>query len=575
MLWNALFVVYKKQKNDENKGPMKRIIFIITVMFFSGYFYSQEIESNPSASGQEKELSVTSEGSEALEEDVNIQEEAEDLSSQESEVIEAAKPGVSEIPAAKRPLPIDKEKMLEAAQKDESLEDEENYRNTIKFGIPSEISTLIDELMEKDDLRFTEEIYDLFQTTKNSTIREKGLAYFTKLKDPCLEDYAVEILNDPYDQKNELVSAVFKYVSEVETKEAVPAVLTLIESENENYFNAAITALGSIGGPAEALFLAEYLDREDLSDAQRQALMRTCGKMHAVETWDKLVNIFENEDENTFVRMYAAESLGLMQTEKSVPILVERFDSPDPNLRQYIIKGLVNFPDVIEAKSVIIQGIRDEHWKVRQESIRAAKEMKLTDAVDYLIYRVKNDSEKLIKEESVVALVEINTEKGNEFLVSQIKDKKASTATKKKIIAELVKNGSVGEKEILDLAKETLSDDKNKDMRYAIGKELAKHYKSTYDQVALLYLQSKDSTTVGIGLDMYKNGKSKGIQSAVESVAKEKKKSSNKTRARKLLNLPEEEEEEKESKDKKEKTSEKEKSSEKEKTPPAKEGELK
>ena len=38
--------------------------------------------------------------------------------------------------------------------------------------------------------------------------------------------------------------------------------------------------------------------RHDLSAAQRQSLMRTLGKMHAVQTWDKVVAILENEDEN-------------------------------------------------------------------------------------------------------------------------------------------------------------------------------------------------------------------------------------------------------------------------------------
>ena len=127
------------------------------------------------------------------------------------------------------------------------------------------------------------------------------------------------------------------------------------------------------------MFLVEYLDRPDLSDAQKQTLMRTCGKMHAVETWQMLVDVLEDEDENAFVRMYAAEALGLMKTPKSVPVLVKNFETTDPNLRQYVIKGLANFPDVIEAKAVILQGIRDEHWKVRQEAIASAKEMEMKE----------------------------------------------------------------------------------------------------------------------------------------------------------------------------------------------------
>ena len=210
---------------------------------------------------------------------------------QEVEVIDddtpsvvASKGGYAEVPPAKRPKPIDQEKAAAAAEKDETPQDEENNRNTIRYGVPSEISTLLDTLLKNDDPRFTEEIYDLFQVTKSSAIKEKVLKYFTKAEDPCLEDYAVDLLNDPYDESNAVVKATFQYISAVKTTAAIPAVITLIESENENYFNDAIAALGDIGGPEEAMFLVEYLERDDLSDAQRQTLMRNCGKMHAVQT---------------------------------------------------------------------------------------------------------------------------------------------------------------------------------------------------------------------------------------------------------------------------------------------------
>ncbi len=465
---------------------------------------------------------------------------AQDAEETDTSTVVASKGGYAEVPPAKRPLPIDQEKAAAAAEKDESPKDEENNRNTIRYGLPSEISSLLDTLLKNDDPRFTEEIYDLFQVTKSSTIKEKVLKYFTKAEDPCLEDYAVDLLNDPYDEKNDVVKAAFQYISAVKTKAAIPAVITLIESENENYFNDAISTLGDIGGPEEAMFLVEYLERDDLSDAQRQTLMRNCGKMHAVETWDKLVDILNDEDENTFVRMYAAESLGLMEVEKSVPVLVENFDATDPNLRQYVIKGLSHFPNVIEAKATIIQGIRDEHWRVRQEAIRAAKDNDNKDAVPYLIYRAKNDSEKLIKEESFTAIAALNTDEGNDFLIEQLQDKKVADGTKKKIVEVLLKEDHAGEKEIIEVAKSVVNDDKRKDFRYAIGREMAKNYKSSYDEVTAMYLQSKDATTVSVGLEMYKQKKPAGLEAYVNTIANEKKSSSNKTKAQKLLGIEDE-----------------------------------
>ena len=457
---------------------------------------------------------------------------------EETSDFKASKAGISEIPNSKRPKPIDKEKAAKAAEKDESEKDYENKANTIKYGVPSEISSLIDELIKNDDPRFTEEIYDVFQITKNTTIKQKVLNYFKQQEDPCLEDYAVETLNDPYEEKNDLVKACFQYISAVKTKEAIPAILSLIESENDAYFNDAIAAIGEIGGPKEAMFLVEYLERDDLSDAQRQNLMRTCGKMHAVQNWEKVVEVAEDEDENLYVRMYAAEALGLMEKKESVPVLVELFSENDPNLRQYVIKGLSHFPDVVEANQTIMQGVRDEHWRVRQESIKTVKELKMKDSVPYLIYRAKNDSEKVIKDEAYTSLAALNTSEANDFLVEQLKEKKVGDGTKKKIVEVLLKEGHAGEKEILSLAEECLKDDRRKDLRYAIGKELAKYENSSYEGICLKYLESKDSTTQSLGLDMYKMNKFNSAEATMRAIYADKKANSGvKNRIKKMLSI--------------------------------------
>lgn len=513
---------------------MKKIFAVLILFLLLFPIFSQELNDDAQKNQSDSASNNVLENSEIQKEETQ----------NELEKIESAKSGFAEIPPAKRPKPIDSEKAEKAREKDESEKDEENFKNTIKYGIPSEISELIEKLIKNDDPRFTEELYDVFQETKNTTIQLQILKYFTKQEDPCLEDFAVELINDPYDAKNDLVKASFEYISSVKTVQAIPAILTLIETENEDYFNDAISTIGEIGGPSEAVFLVEFLDREDLSDSQRQTLMRTCGKMHAVETWDKIVNILEDEDENTYVRMYAAEAIGLMQKEESVPVLIETFSATDPNLRQYVIKGLSHFPENKEAKKTIIQGIRDEHWRVRQEAIKSCKEMENVDAVPFLIYRIKNDSEKIIKEESIKTVAFLNTNEGNDFLLSQLQDKKVGDGTKKKIIESLLKEKHAGLNEILDLAEQCVKDDKKKDLRYAIGKELAKYENPDFENICLLYLDSKDTTTIGLGLDIYKTNKFHSAQEKMHSLYNEKKTNSSiKSRIQKMLNIEENDDE--------------------------------
>lgn len=440
------------------------------------------------------------------------------------------------IPKKKKPLPPDEKKAEKAALKDEGKNAIQDKKETIAYGIESEILSLIKDLIANDDPRFSEDLYELFYVTKSPAVREKILEYFTKQKDPCIEDYAVEVLDDPYDIKDSTVEMVFRYVSEVKTKEAVPCVINLLESEDETYFNGALTTIGEIGGESEAGYLVSYLDRDDLSVGQRQNLMKVLGRLKAASTWDKLSEICQDEEENSFVRMYAAEAIGAMKNPESIPILVKLFESSDPNFRVYVIKGLSYYTDPA-AKAVIIQGIRDAHWKVRQEAIESAQKMELTEAVPYIIHRAKNDPEKVIKDKSYDAISKMKSNEANEFLVSQITDKKVNDTAKGKACEALLKNADYGHKEIAVLAMEISSDDARKQLRYQIGKIIAKYPSDEFADVCLAFLGSKDAQTCGIGIDMYATGRYTKAEAKMREIADNEKAGANSKKARKVLKL--------------------------------------
>lgn len=455
--------------------------------------------------------------------------------------VKKAEAGTAEVPPAKRPLPPDSEKSAEAALKDESADTVKEYTETLMYGISPEIVSLLQKLIDNDDPRFSDKIYDLFQTTKSPEIKNKIIEYFTHFKDPCIEDYAVTVVNDPYDTKQDTVTLVCRYISEVKCREAIPALITLIESDNDTYFLGALEALGNTGGPSEALYLADYIDRDDLSTAQKQALARVLGKINAVETWDKLVEMAENKDENSFIRMYAAESIGEMKKEESVPILAGLFEESDPNLRQYVIKGLENYPGNTEAKAVIIQGIKDEHYKVRLESVNAVEKNGIKEAMPYLIYRARNDKETAVKNACYPVIAALDTAEGNTFLTELLTDKKVSDNVKSQAAEALMKDSNAGEKEVIDLAEETLKDDRRKQLRYALGKLFAKYGRASYAGVCGDYIASKDASTVSIGLDIWKKGRFSGMESAVKTVADDPKAGANQKRAEKLLGIKDEE----------------------------------
>lgn len=404
---------------------------------------------------------------------------------------------------------------------DRSKDYEKKCNDILKYGLEGQITELIDELTKNQDNRFVDGIYDLFQETKSIAVKEKILDYFTKLKDSCLASYAVEIINDPYDEKNSIVEKCFKYVSEADIKDANPGLVDLVDKEEDAYFTGALSALGETGGKEEALFLADYLDRDDLNVSQRQALMRVLGRIKAVETWQKISEIAKDENENTFVRMYAAEAIGAMEKPESENILVELFESNDPNLRTYVIKGISYFNDK-KSSDLIIQALRDSQYKVRLEAVSAVGKNRIDKAVPFLIFRCKDkDEQKQVKEKCYSVIADLNTSDGNDYLISVLKDKKIGDATKAKVSAALLEYNHAGTKEVIELARSALKSDIQKNLRYALGKEFAKYDRSEFADICAEYIASDDVATQGTGLDIWAKGRYSSVKAAVEEIAKD------------------------------------------------------
>ncbi len=526
---------------------MKNFILFLTIFVFSQFVFAQET-SETAGQGVQNEQNVPTDQTTLSEQNSQslLSEQAQKIKSAESQQLAENstdedllhKPGESKIPAKKRPQKQDSEKI--DALDEEYPDTRKENADTLKYGMEDDIVELLNNFVKNEDVRFVDEVYDLFEETKNSTVREKILEYFTKLKDPCLEDYALTILNDPYDEKKSTVDCVFRYVQAVKTKDAIPAVLTLLEGEDEDYFNNALTTLGEIGGPKEAVYLTEYLDREDLTVAQKQQLVKVLGNIKAVETYDRLVEMAQDEDENTFVRMYATEAIGSMEKEEAVEIIVRLYEENDPKLRCSAVKALTNFKENESARKTILQAVRDAHVSVRLEAIDACKKNEIKEAVPYLIYRLEKDKEDSVKKKCYTAMAFLNTKEGNDYLVNLITDKKTADTPKSRAAQALLECNNAGTDEIIALARETLTDDRRKPLRYALGKEFAKYKRSEFAEICKEYITSKDTSTQGTGLDIYSKGRYSSVtpvvrQLVLDAAKNPSKKNSIAEKAKKIL----------------------------------------
>ncbi len=411
----------------------------------------------------------------------------------------------------------------------------EERLETLKFGLDSEVITLVRELLDEDENEeFTLLLGEIFTVTRNTSLKDVLINYFTKFENPSIKEYALYVLEDPYDEKSSTVTALIKYVSLLKFEEAGEFLVAIIESEEEKYFNEAILALGEIGRTEEALYLVDYLEN-DLTTGERQSIVKSLAKIADLETYDALVALVEDEDENTYVRMYSAEAIGKMKPEESTEILLELFSSTDNNLREYAVKGLTNNPseDVV---NLLLSALKDDYYKVRVQAITSIKDGNVTQAGPSLLYRAKNDSETTVKNACYDALAYLNYQAGIDYMIELLGDEKVTDTVKSNVAkAFLEHNSSSGVDAVIELALEVVKDDKKKNLRYALGKEFAKYENSKFSVVCEAYLASDDVSTKGTGLDIFKKNNFMSLRQTVQKIAEEDKSSIIKSKAKSIL----------------------------------------
>lgn len=410
-------------------------------------------------------------------------------------------------------------------------------QDSLMYGMESDVISLLSTLTSEKDDMFSNKIFELFHQTRNINIRESIIKYFVELKDDRLKDSCIEVLMDPYEEKTSYVSMILQYVSTLEIKEASPYVLQILQSDSEDFYDSALNAVGKIGGVEEAKYLVECLQDEDLPLARRQALMRALGQLKVVETYDDLVEIVEDEDENTFVRVYALEAASSMENESIIPILVDLFAHQEPRLRVAVLQGLSNFYLLNdEVVPIILDGLKDNHSSVRLKAAEIVKEKQIEIALPYLIYRAKNDSDKKIVYECYNAIAKINTLESVEFLDTIIKNKNINETARAKAVEAVLEYRVLDSYDAIEeVAFVTLKDDKLKNLRYAIGKAIAKYDLPMFESVCLEFLNHKDVATKGTGLDIMSKNKYPSLISKVQEISEDKKAGVNQSKAKLVL----------------------------------------
>ena len=297
----------------------------------------------------------------------------------------------------------------------------QQWRETLLYGINSEIVDLLPTLTDNRESDLAPEVIELFQSSNNSDVLVAAATYLREMELPDGHDRGKTIVRDEFTRGDELVTQVMLYLRETgasmdpETQEAL---LRIAEDRSTVVAIGAVRLMGAAGTPSSVLI--DLYRSDELTDDVRGRILIELGERGDPEVYDFVTEIIrEDEEARTNLQRFAVDTLGKLGDPRGLPTILAQFDSDDALTRAYAVSALTNF-DTPESNEALISALRDEFWRVRVAALEAIKERNLTDAAPAVLYKARQDPERQVRLAAISTMARLDTADGWELLEERV-----------------------------------------------------------------------------------------------------------------------------------------------------------
>jgi HEAT repeat protein len=270
----------------------------------------------------------------------------------------------------------------------------------------------------------------LAQKTRNRAILTGLFSFFGSRVQGGLEERALLALEEWDREDTATVLAAIDYLGKLKAGSAAPVLRALIDAGEARFTNAAIRALGRIGGALAgeaaadiAVYLINYYETRYPGDETRREILLALGDVRDPGAVLFLAEIASDSGVGLGIGTAALEALAGIGDERGLEAVLAALSSTNPNLRSAAVAALgpFNGPAVDDA---ILEAFRDAYYRTRIAAAQAAGQRKLSAAVPYLGYRAEHDEVAAVREEAVRALGAIATGEARAILERILLDRK-------------------------------------------------------------------------------------------------------------------------------------------------------
>lgn len=360
------------------------------------------------------------------------------------------------LPAGQSPTPkknaIPKKDTVQAiAAKQPHKSINEIRKETLQFGIDSQVVSLLTTLTQEKDAALGSAVIQLLDQSLNTNVQQGALEYLTAVKNWNATSFAEKLLNDRVQQgengEGTLIVTAIRYITGAKDANSLPILTKLMQDQNLSVAYEAVSSIGKLGGKTQAASLLADLKDPSFSTKLKPQVILSLGQLKSKEAVPELTKILQNQNSDATERRYACEALGKIGDPASLPVIEKALSSSDTYLRSYAISALANFPGS-KVDGLITQGLKDSFWRVRVNAAQTLGKRKVAAAIPILEYKARYDPELVVQQAAVTALGEIDDPASIAFLQKVFSNKLINPALRTIAVDALVShdlNGSLKE----------------------------------------------------------------------------------------------------------------------------------
>jgi hypothetical protein len=314
-------------------------------------------------------------------------------------------------------------------------------RQTLLFGINSEVAELLPTLTRERQVELAQDVVFLFNTNDNRDVLRAAVEYLRELDLPDGHERSFQLVQEYFDRPADLITAVLNYLRETEAAPDNETLDVLVEMSRLTPTSRAVAAIRYFAWADTPIDELIALYREPgMAEDVRGRILIEMGVRGDPRAFDFVADVIgEDETATTALQRFAIDTLGRLEDERAIPIILRQFSSDDAMTRAYAVSALTNF-DTEETSRALLAAMRDQFWRVRLAALQTVADRKMTAALPAVLYMLRRDPERPVRMQAIDTAVALDQREGWDLLLERMAAPRGNIEERTTILDRALRN---------------------------------------------------------------------------------------------------------------------------------------